>query len=413
MNRSRREFLKKTGLAAAGLGAIALTGCGQNAAGNNAPANQPEKAPDKAPEKAPEKRAEVKYGTIIGPGKYEDEEKKTHNVLSIINLDAMTDKRLDVDARRPRLIELAFYAHGVSPHPLFPDKAVLFEKHGAGCCEVDLRKGEVTKTITTGEDRQFYGHGAFSRDGSEMYCTEVVISERKKGVIIVRDSKTYEIQGEFPSYGTSPHDCTLIDGGATLMITNGGDKFDTNNSPPCVTFVDVKTQKQIDKFEFDTARINAGHAAITSKREIAVVSAMRDGLPADSTGAVSFRIGKDAARTMTQPKEITSRMKGESLSVAIHEETGVVGVTNPEADLVTFWNLREGKFIKALELDEGGGKLVRPTGIALTLDNSFFAISFGTSRTMQLVSPQTLELVAGARIEKSFLSGSHFIVYAL
>lgn len=407
---SRREFLARSGLIAAGLGVSALAGCGQSAAENKAP----EKTPEKTPEKQPDKRAEVKLGTIIGPGKYTDETNgKTHNVLSIINLDAMTDPRLDVDARRPRLVELAFYAHGVSPHPLFPDKAVLFEKHGEGCCEVDLRKGEVTKTIKTDEDRQFYGHGAFSRDGSEMYCTEIVVSERKKGVIIVRDSKTYDVKGEFPSYGTSPHDCHLIDGGETLMITNGGDKHDVNNSPPSLTFVDVKTQKLIEKLEFETARINAGHVAITGKREIAVVSAMRDGLPADSTGAVSFRTGTDRLRTMMKPEEITKRMKGESLSVAIHEESGTVGVTNPEADLVTFWNLREGKFIKTLEQDEGGGKLVRPTGIATTLDNSFFAVSFGASRTLQLVSPQTLELVKGARIEKSFLSGSHFIVYGL
>ena len=39
-------------------------------------------------------------------------------------------------------------------------------------------------------------------------------------------------------------------------------------------------------------------------------------------------------------------MKGESLSLAIHEPSGIVGVTNPLASLVTVWNLSTGDLIR-------------------------------------------------------------------
>lgn len=408
---SRRDFLKRTGLAAAGFGVYAVSGCGQQAP--NVPAAPKENNdPAKTDKPGLPAKAAIVYGTAIGPGRaysLDDKSGEARNVLSIINLDALTNRDLPAEARRARLINLDFFAHGVSPHPRYPHKAVLFEKHGKGCCEVDLAKGEVTQAITTEKDRQFYGHGVFSHDGMVMYCTEVVLSEKKRGVIMIRDSSSYSILDEFPSHGTSPHDCVLIDGGRTLMITNGGDKFDINNSPPSLTFVDVKSQKLLEKLEFETPRINAGHVAITAKREIAVVSAMRDGLPVDSTGAVSFRSGSDAMCTMMEPAEVTARMKGETLSVAIHEESGTVGVTNPDGNLVTFWNMRERKFIRGHDL-----KMAR--GIALTLDKRYFAVSYAESPQkvhLQLIDAKSLDLIAGAKVEDSCLSGSHFIVYAL
>ena len=40
--------------------------------------------------------------------------------------------------------------------------------------------------------REFYGHGAFSPDGSTLYATESIIDEDYRGVVVVRDAKTLE-----------------------------------------------------------------------------------------------------------------------------------------------------------------------------------------------------------------------------
>jgi hypothetical protein len=388
MDQSRRDFLRGI---AAGLAAAVLPGCGRGAP-------PPAPAPPRAPA-SPVPTKAIKHGTLIGPGKYV-EKGEARTVLSIIDLDAMP--------ARPRLVPLDFFAHGVSPHPARPTLAMLFEKHGKGCCEVDLVAARVTRPIATAPGREFYGHGAFSADGAVVYCTEVVLSDKKRGVIVVRDGKTYDVVGEFPSYGTSPHDCRLTDGGKTLAITNGGTPFGDDASPPSVTFVDIASERLLEKLEFETPRINAGHLALTSRRELAVVSAMRDGLPPDAPGAVSFRAATDLLRTMTEPADIARRMKGESLSVAIHEPSGTVGVTNPEGNIVTFWNMREERFLKHIELE-------KPRGIALVLGGRYFAVSYAEPAgiVMQFVDVKTLELVSSARLDRSFLSGSHFIVYPL
>jgi hypothetical protein len=101
-------------------------------------------------------------------------------------------------------------------------------------------------------------------------------------------------------------------------------------------------------------------------------------------------------------------MKGESLSVAIHEPSGTVGVTNPDGDIVTFWSLRDGKFLKEISL-------AKVRGIALTLTNRYFAVSYTEAAgiAMQLIDVKTLELVPSAKLERSHLSGSHMIVYPL
>ena len=80
--------------------------------------------------------------------------------------------------------------------------------------------------------------------------------------------------GAFPTYGMAPHDCHLVEGGRTLVITNGGGPVD---SPflPSVTFVDVASRALLEKHEVLDRNRNMGHVALTDNREFAVVSAPR------------------------------------------------------------------------------------------------------------------------------------------
>src|SRR5690606_20220719 len=104
--------------------------------------------------------------------------------------------------------------------------------------------------------------------------------------------------------------------------------------PPNVAWVDVRDQRLRERAEIPDATINAGHLAMTSAGDLAVVSAPRAGLdPNQSKGGVSLRPRGGPFRTVTEPREITSAMVGETLSVAVHEPTRVVGATTPLAHL--------------------------------------------------------------------------------
>jgi hypothetical protein len=333
-------------------------------------------------------------GTVIGPGKYQKDGQE-HFVLSIIDLDRARP--------RPRFVSLSFHGHGLSPHPSDPGRAVLFEKQGPGSCELDLRAGAVTRRIATTPDRWFYGHGAWTLDGKLLYATETILATGR-GIIAVRDGDSFESLGELESHGLSPHDCVLVDGGRVLAITNGGGP--AGGPAPSVSYVELASGKLLDKVEIQVPHLNAGHLALTPAGDLVVVSAQRMGLPDDADGGISIRPAGGAMTTMAEPRDIVAGLRGEVLSVSIHEPSGILGATNPLGEQVTFWSLRDQRFV-------AGYPLPQTRGIAQTLDQTRFLVSYGPRASLIEIDARTLRPIAGTNLDGAGLAGSHFIVHHL
>jgi hypothetical protein len=333
----------------------------------------------------------ARLGTILGPGRFINTD--TGQMAFVLCL-------FDLDRDEQRTLPMTFFGHGLAQHPKDPHRGVIFEKKGAGCCEVDLREGRVVRPITTPKHRAFYGHGAFSSDGALLFATENNL-ETGDGLICVRDARTLEELGDFPTHGRSPHDCHLVDEGRTLVVTNGGGVLDdrSENAAPSVTFMDARSTKLLERLTFTNPRLNAGHLAMTTGRDLVAISAPRDGLPATERGGVTIRTGGGPFVTMSEPEAVVSRMVGESLSLCIVEERSVVGVTNPDGNIVTFWDMAGKQFLKQLDLPA-------PRGFTRTLDGSHLVLSYGAG-SLVLLSPKTLDPVRPHRVSKSELSGSH------
>lgn len=292
----------------------------------------------------------------------------------------------------------SFLPHGIAIDPHDVNRLVTFQKIGPGCCEIDLAARRVMRTIAPTEGRWFYGHGAFSADGTLLYSTETINSE-ERGVIGVRDATTFEYLGEFPTFGENPHDCHLIEDGSILVITNGGGAIGTA-AAPCVTWVDVQTRRLLERRELDTDRFNTGHLALATDGALAVVSAPRKGLTETDIGAVSLARSREALQTMREPQPVVARMTGEALSVCIHESTKTVAATHPFGDMVTFWSLSTFDFLKKLDLP-------RARGVTLSRDGTSFLVSYGATTDVVAISPVTLTPVRESVLTRSFLSGSH------
>jgi hypothetical protein len=305
---------------------------------------------------------------------------------------------VDLGTGRIGLIYTDFLPHGIAIDPLNAHRLVTFQKIGAGCCEIDLATRQVSRTIPPTEGRWFYGHGAFSADGRLLYSTETVNSEQR-GVIGVRDAATLEYLGEFPTFGENPHDCHLIDAGKVLLVTNGGGAIDTPLRP-CVTWVDVASQRLLDKQELGSERFNTGHLSLWEGEGLVVVSAPRKGLTEKDLGAVSMRRGQDPLRTMAEPAAVAARMYGEALSVAIHEPSATAAVTHPGGNMVTFWSMRTLTLAKMVELPFA-------RGVTLTRDGRTFVVSYGLSADLVQIAPDSLKIIADTNISQSYLSGSH------
>ncbi len=316
-------------------------------------------------------------GVLVGPMRYIDA--KTGEMgysLDILDLDRGVDKPVE-------RIGLHFFGHGFSFHPRAPHEAAIFEKRGPGGCYVDLLEQKVLRRINPLPDHHFYGHGSFSIEGDVVFAIESSLVNGE-GAISVRDAKTFDVLEQFPTYGMGPHDCALIERGTVLAITNAGSPV--GRQPlPCVTFVEVKSRKLLDKHDVTNPNINTGHIALTADRDFAVVSAPRDGLPQDTAlGGLSLRTGKKPMQHVASPAEAVNGMIGETLSVAIHGPTGTVAATSPRGGVISFWSLYAKTLRKAVTLPN-----VR--GVTVTLDDKLFVVGHGDDGKLSFFDPTTLE----------------------
>ncbi len=313
------------------------------------------------------------------------------------------------------LSQITIYADGTSavkslPSPMFPhgfavdpqdtNRLLAFEKIGGGAAEYDLARWQVTRTLTPQPHRLFYGHGVFSADAKLLYTTETDTAD-SKGYIGIRDAQTLAYLGDFPTYGDHPHDCQLIDGGNTLVVTNGGGDQASRHLGN-LSYISIAEQKLIQQYPVSDERFNAGHVAIEALGVALVVSAPRRGLSTDNLGAIHVHKAGKKLQRLSQPSAVTARLTGEALSALMVPEQDLIVVTHPTPGFVTCWSIDTLKLRKAIELPFA-------RGLALTCNNDAFLVSFGSNGCARRYTTDTLEAVEQSTVENTLISGSHLI----
>jgi hypothetical protein len=302
-----------------------------------------------------------------------------------------------------RLIDVPFFPHGLTAHPLDRHRIFAFEKMGIGAGVVDLATMRWLTAIAPVSNRRFYGHGACSPDGEFLYSTET--DAQGIGVMGVREAASLRYVGDFPSFGANPHDCTLIEGGRVMVIANGGGDG-ASTQTPCISYVDVRTRKLLEKSDMLDVRFNTGHLFPMVGRESVVVSAPRLGLGVEHPGAISRQRPNQALAVFKTPEPVTQSLLGEALSVVALPSKDLLIVTHPTPGLLTFWHLDSGAYIKSLPL-------AHARGIVQGVDEHTLWISHGAAASLAALSLATLELLPHARMDNTFLGGSHLFNHAL
>ena len=362
MNLTRREFLVIGG-------AVALSACNR----------------DRPPEPASD--------LLLGGGRYrKGPDAPLEFVLSTV----------DIARAQRATAALDFFPHGIHLNPAETRRVAIFEKIGPGACEFDREANRVVRPIEATKDHWFYGHGTYTADGQWLLCTEAQRTTTA-GRIAIRDARSLELAGVIPSHGHAPHECKLIDGGKTLVVTNGGGPM--NGPAPCVSYIDLASEKLLEKHEPSNSRLNTGHLAVADDGSLVVVSAPRKGLENGGRGGVSIASPGRSLKTLTHPVELVNQMLGEALSVAIHNDSRTVAVTHPDANLLTLWRLADAEFIAEYSLD-------RPRGVALSRDLTAFIVSCGSAAGLLRLPLDTLVPEPEPIMRESYITGSHLFSVA-
>ncbi|MEZ4230827.1 MAG: DUF1513 domain-containing protein [Polyangiaceae bacterium] len=304
-----------------------------------------------------------------------------------------------------RRLTLKFLPHGMAINPSRPAESAWFEKWGPGAAYLDVAAGSVLGTIAALPGHHFYGHGAFSPDASRLFVVETNL-ETRDGVISVRDpSDGFKSLGEFPSFGKKPHDCVLLRDEGLLAVTNGGGPLGSDDSGN-VSFIEVESGRLVEQLIVSDVRRNAGHVALDAKRNLAMVSAPREGLSPSELGGVTLRAaGKQRWTHVNQPPEVTQRMLGESLSVCIDVATDTAWVTNPTGDLLSAWRLRDNALVRSQDLPAA-------RGVCLSLDQSMLCVSHAEGAELALLAPDTGALLSLQPLALRVFGGSHLYAWA-
>jgi len=162
------------------------------------------------------------------------------------------------------------------------------------------------------------------------------------GIYDATDS--YRRLGEFPTYGTGPHEMLLMPDGVTFVIANGGiethpdygrTELNIDTMDPSVVFVDRRDGKLVGQLRLDAGlhQLSIRHMAIDVQGRVWFGCQYR-GAPADSPQLVGFATLDGAIKLIELPPDTLRDLRNYVGSVAASSDGKTIAVSSPEGDLL-------------------------------------------------------------------------------
>ncbi|MEM6374082.1 MAG: DUF1513 domain-containing protein [Pseudomonadota bacterium] len=111
--------------------------------------------------------------------------------------------------------------HAAAAHPHIAEAVAIARRPGAFAKVINCATGAILQTLHAPQGRHFYGHGAFSVDGTLLFTTENDIATGAGRIGVWDRTLGYARVDEFTSAGIGPHEILRLPGGA-LAVANGG-----------------------------------------------------------------------------------------------------------------------------------------------------------------------------------------------
>jgi hypothetical protein len=243
--------------------------------------------------------------------------------------------------------------HAAAAHPLRPEAVAFARRPGRFAVVVDCRDGAIRADLTSPPGRHFYGHGAFSADGSLLLTTENDY-DGKRGVIGVWDvAAGYLRIEELESGGLGPHEMLRLPGGG-FAVANGGIETHPDSDRE---ILNAGTMQPNLTFLTPSGGIDAVVTldAVLHQNSIRHLAVREDGLVAaamqwQGDGRLQppllglFRMDM-RPRLLAAPMPHHARMQGYAGSVAFSGDGEMVAITSPKGGLMQVWEVATGDYL--------------------------------------------------------------------
>lgn len=275
-------------------------------------------------------------------------------------------------------------AHQIAVHQGTGLFAVIARRPGTYILFGDLNTGEILQEITVPPGRHLFGHGVFSEDGKLFYTAENDYTDLQgdSGRIVVwslersQDELICSRFQDFPSRGVGPHELLIMPDRKTLVVANGGirthpdsgrEKLNIESMNPSLVYLDRATgellEKRILARTFHQASIR--HLDVNAEGTVAMVMQYK-GEPFNEIPLVALHRGGSEISFPDIPQQLQQQMSQYCGSVRFDNSGHYMAVSCPRANRITFWDVKQEKYIESVRSRDGCGVCATEAGFLFT-----------------------------------------------
>lgn len=275
--------------------------------------------------------------------------------------------------------------HAAAAHPERPEAVAFARRPGTFALVIDCTDGREVARLDAPEDRHFYGHGAFTADGSLLFTTENAIAAGAGRLGIWDATDGYRRIGEVPTGGTGPHEIRLMPDGVRFAVANGGIETDPTSG---------RTELNLATMTSNVAYLDAHTGSLLGTlglpEELRLLSLRHLAAGRDGTLAIAMqwqgselesppllavhRPGSDGLELFIADLALQRRTRNYAGSVAVSDDGRYAAITAPRGGLMLTFDLADPGRFESLES-------VDICGVAAT--DGGFACSTGEGRFLR------------------------------
>lgn len=282
-------------------------------------------------------------------------------------------------------------------------RAVAFGRQpGFFALGMSLADGRGLGALPLPADRHFFGHGAFSADGTRLYATENDF-EAGRGVIGIYDARpaaAWQRLGEFDTAGIGPHEVVLMADGRTLCVANGGllthpdygkEPLNRATMRPSLVYLDAQSGQLLDKVELAPGlfQLSIRHLAVAGNDAV-WFACQHEGPATEQPPLLGRHRRGNAPELFAGPPAVLRSLRNYLGSIAIDRDAGLIATSSPVGGSVAFWHAADGRSAGSLGRADGCGVAPLGDGRFLVSDGFGAMMTAGPKgQPQQLMQPDT------------------------